>query len=552
LEHPFILQAIILLAAAVICVPLFQRLRIGQVLGYLVAGVIVGPYLLGLSSNEGATHVLAELGVAFLLFTVGLELPLERIRVIPRPFFGLAVAQILVTGLVIALIAVALGTPVRASVLIGGALALSSTAIVLQMLTSRGMLASRFGRVAFTILIMQDIAVGPLLILVFALGGDTDTLALDLALALAKAVAAVVVILWAGRWLLVRLYDLVAGARNLDAFVGLSLLVILAIGLATSAAGLPADFGAFLAGMLLAGTPYRHQVAAEIQPFRALLLGLFFMTVGMSVDLGLAAQEAPVVVGLTVALLAGKALLLAGLGRAFGLTLGQALRVGILLSQAGEFAFVLLGLAMVGGLVPEGPGQLLVLVTALTMMLTPLLEPLALRLARRAEEATFARQDQDVGLEALANHVVIAGYGRVGRAAGRELSEIGVPFIAVDLDPERIARAKDVGHHVYFGDATRAEVLAAVGVDRARGVVVALDDPMQTLRIVQLLRYIFPVLKIYARAYDSADAEVLEKAGATGVVREVVATGRQLAQAAAALSGDEPPEADTRSRAIGG
>ncbi|MBX6324164.1 MAG: cation:proton antiporter, partial [Rhodospirillaceae bacterium] len=440
------------------------------------------------------------------------------------------------TAFVIALVAEGLGANLRAGVLTGGAMALSSTAIVLQLLTARRLLASRFGRVAFTILIMQDVAVGPLLILVLALGGSADRLALDLVLALAKAAVAVVVIFWAGRWLVVRLYRLVAGSGALDAFLALTLLVILAVGLTTSAGGLSADFGAFLAGLLLAGTPYRHQVAAEIQPFRALLLGLFFMTVGMSIDLRLVAAAAPVVAGVTAAVLVGKALLLTGLGRAFGLTLGQALRVGVLLSQAGEFAFVLVGLGMNAGIVPPADGQLLLLVTALTMVVTPLLEPLSLRLGRRAELATFARQDADAGLERLSGHVVIAGYGRVGRTAGRQLADGGVPFVAVDLDPERISRAREMGYRVYFGDATRPEVLAAVGVDRARAVIVALDNPLLTQRVVQLLRYIFPDLPIYARAYDAADAEVLEKAGATGVVHEVVATGRQLAAVATAAA----------------
>jgi CPA2 family monovalent cation:H+ antiporter-2 len=535
-----------LLVAAVVCVPLFQRLRIGQVLGYLAAGILVGPYVLGVAGNDEATRLLADLGIAFLLFSVGLELPIERILVIPRRYFLLALAQILVTAVVIGTIAFAVGVPSRAAVLIGGALALSSTAIVLQILTGRGVLASRFGRVTFTILILQDIAVGPLLILVFALGGEPERLLIDLGLAIAKASAAVILIVWAGRFILVKLYDLVAASRNLDAFVALTLLVILAIGLATEAAGLSVPFGAFLGGVLLAGTPYRHQVSAEIQPFRALLIGLFFMTVGMSIDLRLAVAETPVVISATVALLAGKALVLAGLGRVTGLTLGQALRVGMLLAQAGEFAFVLIGLGMSTGIVPTADGQILILVTALTMMATPLIEPLSVLAGRRAEEAAFSRQEEDLG---LSGHVVIAGYGRVGRAAGRQLADQGIPFIAVDLDPERIARARDMGHHVYFGDATRAEVLAAVGVDRARAVIVALDDPLETQRVVQLLRYIFPDLKIHARAYDTADAEVLEKAGASGVVHEVVATGRQLA--AAAVGPPEPKKPDEERRSAG-
>lgn len=539
MEHPFILEFIVLLVAAVLCVPIFQRLGLGPVLGYFVAGLAVGPFLLGIVEEGAITHVLAELGVAFLLFTVGLELPIERLRVIPRSSFGLAAAQVVVTAAVIAGIALLTGASGAADVLIGGALALSSTAVVLQLLTSRGVLATRFGRLAFTILVMQDLAVGPLIILVFSLGGDPDRLLIDLPLALGKAAVAVVAILWVGRWLLVRIYRF-AGARNLDVFVALTLLVILAIALATRLAGLSAEFGAFLAGMLLAGTPYRHQVEAEIQPFRTLLLGLFFMTIGMSIDVELAWRELHIVVGLALALMVVKAALLTGLARLFGVGPGQALRLGLLLSQAGEFAFVLLTLGMGAGFITPESGQILLLVTALTMMATPPLEPLSLRIGRRVEAAAFARQD-DGELEKVSDHVVICGFGRVGRASARELMEAGMNFVAVDFDLERVSRARELGGRGYFGDATRAEVLAAVGVDRARAVIVALDNPRQSLQLVMLLRYIFPTLKIYARAYDAEAARELEAAGVTSVVHEVVATGRQLASAIVPRGGRAEP-----------
>jgi CPA2 family monovalent cation:H+ antiporter-2 len=326
------------------------------------------------------------------------------------------------------------------------------------------------------------------------------------------------------------MFQQVAAVRDPDVFIALSLVVVLASGLMTKMAGLSMAFGAFLAGMLLAETHYRHQVAADILPFRGLLLGLFFMSVGMSVDLGLTIDKALLVVGLAVGLIVVKAAILSGLGLAASMRPAQALNLGVLLSQGGEFAFVLLGAALAAGVVSGSIAHLLVVVVALTMMATPFLAMLGRQLERVVERRTVVElETRAEDTEELKDHVVIAGYGRVGRAVGAQLKESGSDFIAVDLDPHRIIEARAAGMPVYFGDATRPEILEAVHVERARAMVVAVDNPQVALRAVAMVRYIFPDLKIYARAHDDTHAKELARAGADTVVPELVATGHRLA-----------------------
>jgi CPA2 family monovalent cation:H+ antiporter-2 len=526
----YLLEVIVVLVAAVISVFLFQRLGLGAVLGYLVAGAVIGPSGFALVANVDTIQALGELGVVFLLFTVGLELPFERIRVMQARTFALGAAQVFVTALAVTGIAILIGASTRTSVVIGGALALSSTAIVLRMLVDRGELTSRFGRSCFAVLLVQDMMVGPFLVLALALGGGGEMLGLALGAAALKAVVAVMAILGIGRVVLRYVFQQVAAVRDPDVFIALSLVVVLTSGFMTSMAGLSMAFGAFLAGMLLAETHYRHQVAADIQPFRGLLLGLFFMSVGMSVDLGLMGSKAGLVIGLAAGLIVLKAAILSGLGLIAGVRPAQALNLGVLLSQGGEFAFVLLGAALGAGVVSGGIAHLLVVVVALTMMATPFLAMLGRLLEREVERRTVVDlETRAEETEELTNHVVIAGYGRVGAAVAAQLKAAGSDFIAVDLDPHRIIEARAAGLPVYFGDATRPEILEAVHVERARAMVVAVDNPQVALRAVAMVRYIFPDLKIYARAHDDAHARELARAGANTVVPELVATGHRLA-----------------------
>ena len=526
----YLLEVIVVLVAAVVSVFLFQRFGLGAVLGYLVAGAVIGPSGFALVADVDTIQALGELGVVFLLFTVGLELPFERIRVMQARVFALGAAQVFVTALAVTGVAVLIGVPPRTGVVIGGALALSSTAIVLRMLVDRGELTSRFGRSCFAVLLVQDMMVGPFLVLALALGGDGEMLGLAVGEAMLKAVVAVMAILGIGRVVLRYVFQQVAAVRDPDVFIALSLVVVLASGLMTKMAGLSMAFGAFLAGMLLAETHYRHQVAADIQPFRGLLLGLFFMSVGMSVDFGLTASKAGLVIGLAAGLIVLKAAILSGLALISGMRPAQSINLGILLSQGGEFAFVLMGAALGAGVVSGDIAHLLVVVVALTMMATPFLAMLGRLLEREVERRTVVDlETRAEETEELTNHVVIAGFGRVGRAVATQLKDAGSDFIAVDLDPHNIIEARAAGLPVYFGDATRPEILEAVHVERARAMVVAVDNPQVALRTVAMVRYIFPELKIYARAHDDNHARELARAGADTVVPELVATGHRLA-----------------------
>ena len=530
-ESGYLLEVIVVLLAAVISTLLFQRLGLGAVLGYLVAGTVIGPGGLALVSEGETIRGLAELGIVFLLFTVGLELPIERVKLLFWRIFVLGAAQIAVTAAAIAGVAYYwAGSSGPAAAVIGGALALSSTAIVLRMLSDRRELTSQFGRGAFGVLLVQDLAVAPFLVWVLALGQDVLPLPAALGFAFLKMLVAAVAILGLGRAILGQLFWQAASIRAPETFAALTLLIALATGWLAQLAGLSMAFGAFLAGMLLAGTNYRHQVAAEILPFRGLLLGLFYMAIGMSVDPELA-LEAPLLVALlVVGLLLGKTVLLAGLARLLGFPGGQALHMGLLLSQGGEFSFLLLGAALTVGILQQPQLQLLALAVAITMMVTPLLARLGRYLDRRVAQSNVVPVDAvPEATEVLQTHVVIAGFGRVGAAVAARLESAGQPYIAVDLDPHRVAQAQQRGRPVYYGDATRPEILDAVYVERARSVVVALDNPRAALTLVALLSYIFPDLKIHARARDEVHARELEQAGAHAVVPELVATGVRLA-----------------------
>lgn len=529
-EAGYLIQVVIILLAAVISALLFQHLRLGSTIGYLVAGAVIGPTGLRLMTDVETTRTLAGLGVVFLLFTVGLELPFGRIKVMRGRVFALGAAQVVVTAAAIAAIAFSLGTGGTVAIVIGGGLALSSTAIVLQLLSERGEMTSRFGRSAFAVLLVQDLAVAPFLVFVVALGREDTSILVALGFVGLKLAAAVLVILGLGRVVLRHLFRPVAAIRDPEIFAAFTLLVVLATGMFTEMAGLSMAFGAFLAGMLLAETQYRHQVGAVIQPFRGLLLGLFFMTVGMSIDLDLTLRQAGTIAGLVAALLVGKMVLLAVLSRAFGLSWAQSLNLGMLLSQGGEFAFVLLGVGILGGVLPVELGQLLLIVVSLTMVATPFLAWLGRTTARLVERLEVVQvEDIEEETEALSGHVVIAGLGRVGSAVAASLGAAKVPFICVDLDPHRIAQAQQRGMPVYYGDLSRPEILAALHVERARSIVVAVDNRKVALQIVALVRYIFPDMKVYASARDEDHAEELEQLGAHIVVPELVATGVKLA-----------------------
>ena len=531
-DASFLTETLIFLIAAVVVAPVFQRLRSSLVLGYLVAGVIIGPGVLGLISGSKQVHNIAELGIVFLLFTIGLELSVDRLKLIRNQIFGVGTAQVAVTSVVIAAIAWTAGFSSQNAVIIGGGLALSSTAVVLQLLSERGELSSRRGRLAFAILLLQDLAVVPLLALVPAFAGDGEDTVTSLLWTLGKAALLLVAVVVAGRLVVRPLFKAIAVGQNSELFAAVTLAVLLGMAWLTGSFGLSLAIGGFLAGLLLAETEYRHQVAADIQPFRGLLLGLFFMTVGIGLDLRIIVENTLLVLGLVVALIALKTTITAVLCRISGVSLANSVNTGLVLGQAGEFGFVLFALAGGFGLLEVREATILSAVIALTMAATPGLAFIGGRL-HALLEARLAERQHDLREESsdLKEHVIVAGFGRVGQSVVKTLAAAGVPYVAVEYEPTRVAEARAQGLSVYFGDASRVEVLEALGAERARAAVIILDNASAAERVVDLLHRRFPRLRLYVRARDNAHKRRLNAAGASGIVHETFEMSLQLGEA---------------------
>jgi CPA2 family monovalent cation:H+ antiporter-2 len=531
---------LIILVAAVAVVSVFRRLQASAVLGYLVAGALIGPSGLSLLDNTGATTVLAQFGVVLLLFSIGLELSIERLVSLRRFVFGLGAAQVVVTSLMFSLALAALGTTTGAALILGAGFALSSTAVVLHMLVERREIASTHGRVAFAVLLFQDLAVVPLLTLIPLLGRPGASILPALGGAFVKATAAILLILAAGRLVVRPALRAVARGRTPELFTGVVLLLVLGIGWLTEQGGLSMALGAFLAGVLIAETEYRPQVEGDIQPFRGILLALFFMTVGMGLDLALLQERWLSLLSLLLALLIAKAGILIGIARLWGLPLAVAAGVGLTLAQGGEFGFVLFSLAREARVIPPETTQLAMLLVGLSMATTPLLLT-----AARAVTHRFDPASKDTHLEEAApleNHVVIAGFGRVGQTLGLLLESAYMPYVALDLNSERVAEARHRGLPVFFGDASRVEVLKAAAVERAQAVVVTLDEPESASRTVHVLRQLVPDVPILARARDVSQCERLASAGATSVIPEVVEGSLQLGGMLLRTLGESPDE----------
>jgi CPA2 family monovalent cation:H+ antiporter-2 len=451
---------LIILIAAVAVVSLFRRLRASAMLGYLVAGALIGPHGLALLQDVSATAVLGQLGVVFLLFSIGLELSVERLVGLRRYVSGLAVAQVLVTTLVLWFVLRVLGLDRGAALIVGSGLALSSTAVVLQILVERRELGTAHGRVAFAVLLLQDLAVVPLLTLVPLLARREASVLSALGGAFLKAAAALVVILAVGRLALRPLLRMVAREGTPELFTGIVLLVILGVGWLTEQVGLSMALGAFLAGLLMAETEYRPQVEGDIQPFRGLLLALFFMTVGMGLNLELLQQQWTLLLGLLFALLLIKAVILLLLSRGFGLSLAIAAAIALMLAQGSEFGFVLFALAQQAGALSAPTAQIALLVVGLSMAITPLLLSSSREALRRLERPSDQPHDAlAADTSEVTGHVVIAGFGRVGQTLGLLLESRFVRYLALDLDPELVAEARRRGLTVLYGDASRGDVL---------------------------------------------------------------------------------------------
>ena len=536
-------DVLLVLLAAVAVVPLFRRLRASAVLGYLAAGALIGPYGFRLLHDVEAAARLGELGVVFLLFSIGLSLSVERLASLRRYALGLGIAQVLATTVALSGLLRALGVESAAALVLGGGLALSSTAVVLQVLVERRELSTPRGRIALAVLLLQDVAVVPLLTLVPLLRGGEVSVLPALGTALLRAALVLVVILVIGRLALRPLLRAVARDGTPELFTGIVLLLVLGVGWLTQQAGLSMALGAFLAGVLVAETEYRPQVEGDVQPFRGILLALFFMSVGMSVDVGLLWTRAPLLVGLTAALLLVKAGILIALARGFGFRLATAAALGLMLAQGGEFGFVLFALAGQAGVLDADTAQLAVLVVGLSMAATPLLLAASRRVAHRLEQGDEAAALAEQAGE-LQGHVIVAGFGRVGHTVALLLESRGTSYLALDLDAERVTNARRSRLAVYFGDASRAEVLKAAGIQRAQAVVVTVDEPAAANLTVQVARRLAPEVPVLARGRDLAQAQALGEAGATAAIPEIVEGSLQLGAAVLRQVGASRDEID--------
>ncbi len=522
-------EVLVFLVAAVCIVPLFRWMKSSSVLGYLAAGVLVGPHALGLIKNPDSVLLLAEFGVIFLLFTIGLELSIERLKLMRHYVFGLGALQVGITAVLIGAVILFIGQPIEVAVVVGSGLALSSTAFVIQMLVERGEMITRYGRVSFSVLLFQDLAIVPLLALLPLLGTPGSSLVGAIAVAVVKAVAVVAAAVVIGRQVLRPLYRIIAASRLQELFVAVTLLVVLGAGWLMAQFDISMALGAFLAGLLLSETEYRHQVEADIRPFKGLLLGLFFMAIGMVIDLPLVVREAGLLAALLVALLLGKSILTGGLCLAFRLPGDLALRVGPLLSQGGEFGFVLVGGAMLAGILGTELGQIILALIALSMAATPTMDWLGGRLSRLATPKPALRMELSrESAEKITEHIIIAGFGRVGQTVARVLSACGVPYVALDMDDARVARGRRAGLPLYYGDASRVDVLEAAGIERAKAAVITIDRAQEASEAVAALHQRVPALPVFVRSRDMTHAHQLEREGATAVVPETVEASLQM------------------------
>lgn len=535
---------VLFLATAGIVAPLFKRLKFNPILGFLIAGVILGPFGLGSLThaipwldyvtvdNPDEIAQLAEFGVVFLLFMIGLELSWERLRLMRKLVFGLGALQMVGCSLALGAVAWLLGQPPVAALAIGAALTLSSTAIAVPVLVERKRLHAEGGRATFSVLLFQDLAVAPILITLAILGRGDGTFGVRDLVALGPAVVGLGAIVLFGRLALRPMMRSVAKAKSEEMFMAACLLVIIGAGLVASLSGLSMALGAFVAGILLAETEYRHEVEVKIEPFKGLLLSLFFVSLGIRLDLSLLVASPGLVLGVAIGLLVVKGVMILGLGRLFGLSNRAAIEAALTLAAGGEFAFVILDNAMAASVVSEQVGQAVLVAATLTMFLIPLLSGIGGRLAKRAAAPVSEAPDL-VGLqsEEPAGRVLVVGYGRVGRLVGDMLDRHDLPWIAIDRDPSFVQQGRRAGHRVYFGDASRVELLERCGLDHARAVVVTMDSPEAAEAVVATARGHRPDLTIVARARDARHAARLYELGATDAVPETIEASLQLSEA---------------------
>lgn len=553
--NEFFVQAFVYLAAAVIAVPVAKRLGLGSALGYLLAGIIIGPYLLGLVGEAGQDIMhFAEYGVVLMLFLVGLELEPSVLWRMRMPIIGLGGLQVSFTALAIGLICLLTGFAWQTALVIGLILSMSSTAIVLQTLEEKGWMKSQAGQSSFSVLLFQDIAVIPMLaVLPFlalpefsGLAQDSHTVADSASrpgwLSALLILGVVAGIILAGRFLTRPVFRYIAKTRSHEIFIATALLLVVGISLATSAVGLSPALGTFLAGVVMAESEFRHQLEASIEPFKGLLLGLFFLSVGASIDLGLIVSEPVLIAGLVVGLVVLKFAILLMLGRIFKLQIADNLIFSLALAQGGEFAFLLLSFALQSHSLSVEIANHLIMVVVLSMMLTPLTLIVFEKLVQpRLFKTCSDREDDEIDQDD--NPVIIAGFGRFGQIVGRLLRASGYQATLLDHDAGQIELVGRFGSKVFYGDAAKGELLKAAGADRARLLVVAIDDREKTVRMIQVVKMQFPQLKVLARAYDRIHAYELIAAGADFIARETYGSAVAMGEEALKLLGHDAQRA---------
>jgi CPA2 family monovalent cation:H+ antiporter-2 len=540
---PFLREILLFLALAGILIPLLQRLRINQVLGFLAVGALLGPFGLGQYAGRlpwlayltfpraDGVVVLGELGVLFLMFMIGLELSAARLWSLRRWVFGAGTAQVCLSAAIIGAIVLLLGQRLETAIILGFMLSLSSTAVVMQLMNEQHTTATPLGRATFSILMLQDLAVVPLLILigVMAQGGGASIVSLVL-MALLKAGAAIALIYLVGGRVIHPLFRAFARQRQPDVFMALVLLSTFGIAALSAAAGLSMALGALIAGLLLAETEFKHEVELMIEPFKGLLMGLFFMTVGMGMD-ARQVLDAPLwLAGAVFGLIAIKALVVAVLFRLAGLNWGRALEGGLLLGQGGEFAFIVIGYASAVRLLDPAFGQRVMLAVGLSMLVTPMLARLGRSIGNAWEQRLDqqrARQDDGL-LESARGQIIIAGFGRVGQMLAKLLTEQGIAFIAFESDARLASALHAKGMPVYFGNAARAELLRRVHAQDAPAIVLTMDHPASAMQAVRGIRREFPAVPLFVRSRDEKHAHALKLAGATTVVPETLEASLQL------------------------
>ncbi len=533
----------VFLGASVVLVPLFIRAKLGAVLGYLAAGILIGPSVLGLISEPESVLQFAEFGIVLLLFVIGLELQPSRLWALRRDIFGLGAAQVILCGLALTgLILVATNLTWQAALVVGLPLGLSSTALVMQLLNERNIAGTAFGERSFAMLLFQDLAIVPLLTIVAALSRVPDPDALPGWQMAAMTVAALAFLVLFGRYVLPWVFRIIGRLGAREAFVAAALLSVLGSALLMASLGLSMALGAFVAGVMLAESPYRHALEADIEPFRGLLLGLFFMAIGMTLDLAVVADHLGLILGLVVGVMAVKTAVVTGLARGFGTGPTRSFQMGLLLAQGGEFGFVLFAEGARGMLITAEAAQIFGAVVTISMAVTPLIFLAASRLKPAGAAATADRDGPETGahIAGAGGRAIIVGGGRFGQVVAQMLAARGVSVTSIDLDADIIDVSKRFGIKVYFGDGRRIDILRAAGVEHVGLLVFAIDSAWDPVATLAPIRTEWPDLPVLARAFDRTHLLALRRAGVETVVRETFESGVMMGREALAVMGTPP------------